>query len=614
MSQIKDNIQLVLLDIVILAVVPFLSLFIRFEGDLKEPYFTLIKFWDAYIVLVSIVVFFVYKMYRRIWQYARLHDLIAIVGAVTLSTGIVFLSFIFFNISIPKSIYILNWMLGIGFIGTSRLVFKVNSISLLNESGNLKKVLIVGAGAAGAMIAREIEQRNHTEKVNLKIEGFIDDDPSKVGSQLAGIHILGNMDSVGKFAEKKEVDEIIIAIPSAKGEIVRRIASLCRKTGCKVQVVPGLYELIGRPSVKQLRDIRLEDLLRRDAIHLDLDEIAGYIQDKVVLVTGAGGSIGGEICRQVSKVGAKQILLLGRGENSIYEIHQELKVQFPTQQYKTIIADVRDYSRMQEIFARYTPDVVFHAAAHKHVPLMELQPIEAIKNNVFGTKNVAELANEFKSDIFVLISTDKAVNPTSVMGATKRTAELVLEAINGHSRTKFVTVRFGNVLGSRGSVVPLFERQILAGGPVTITHPEMTRYFMTIPEAVQLVLQAGGQAQGGEVFLFDMGDPVKIKDMAYDLIELHGLVPEEDIQLVYTGLRPGEKLYEELLTAEEGTTSTKHKKIFKAKIQALDAEQLKIGLQVLTKTRENRVVLQTLKDMIPTYHSKQLENILKENQ
>ena len=377
--------------------------------------------------------------------------------------------------------------------------------------------------------------------------------------------------------------------------------------------MPGLYEMTDnvrmQPGMRRLRDIRLEDLLRREPIHLDFDKITHYIAGKTVLITGAGGSIGSELARQISRVGAKEILLLGRGENSIYEIYQELKVKFPAQSYHTIIANVTEKTRMEEVFQQYYPEVVFHAAAHKHVPLMEMQPGEAVHNNVFGTKNVAELADTYRSEIFVLISTDKAVNPTSVMGATKRAAELVLQEINQNSATKFVTVRFGNVLGSRGSVVPLFERQIAAGGPVTVTHPEMTRFFMTIPEAVQLVLQAGSQAEGEEVFLFDMGESVKINDMACDLIRLHGLTPNKDIKIIYTGMRPGEKLYEELLTSEEGTTSTKHKKIYKAKISPLNTETLRENLKILSNTQDHIIILKTLQQMIPTYRSKQLEDV-----
>lgn len=602
---LRDKLKFVLLDAVILALMPIFALMIRFEGILPKKELSVLLAWLPVFVLLSLIVFMTYGMYHRIWHYARVRDLIAIVGAVSLSIALMFVLDIFMVIQIPRSIYVLSWMLCIGGVGISRLAFKINWDGWTGDAREKKQVLIVGAGDAGAMMVREIEQNDDAV---LKIVGFIDDDPRKQGSKLSGFTVLGTTADIVAISQAKSVDEIIIAMPSVSGDVVRRIAESCRQTGCEVKIMPNLLEMTDEHiNVKKLRDINIEDLLRRAPVHLDFAKITSYIDNKTVLITGAGGSIGSEISRQVSRVGAKKIILLGRGENSIYEIYQELKNKFPHQCYETIIANITDRQRMTEVFAQYRPQVVFHAAAHKHVPLMEIQPAEAVRNNIFGTKNVAELANEYKSEIFVMISTDKAVNPTSVMGATKRCGELVLQEINQHSNTKYVTVRFGNVLGSRGSVVPLFEKQIAAGGPVTITHPEMTRFFMTIPEAVQLVLQAGSQAEGGEVFLFDMGKPVKIKDMACDLIQLHGLKPDKDIKLVYTGLRPGEKLYEELLTSEEGTASTKHEKIFKAKINPLDTEELKRDLEILSNSRDTMTILQTMKRMIPTYQSKQLE-------
>ena len=361
-------------------------------------------------------------------------------------------------------------------------------------------------------------------------------------------------------------------------------------------------------TLQQLRNIEIEDLLRREPVKLDLGEISRYIQDKIILITGAGGSIGSELSRQISKIRPKKIILLGRGENSIYEIHQELKEKFCDLEYIPVIADIRDRKRIDEIFARYKPQVVFHAAAHKHVPLMEAQPSEAVKNNIFGTKNIVEAADRFQVETVIMISTDKAVNPTSVMGATKRVAELIVQNMNAHSKTKYAVVRFGNVLGSRGSVIPLFKKQIAKGGPITITHPDMVRYFMTIPEATQLVLQAGAIAKGSEVFLLDMGEPVRIFDMAKDLVELHGLVPEQDIKFVFTGLRPGEKLYEELLTTEEGAESTHHKKIYKATIENIDKNVLGDCLDKLEKERDALAIIALIKKIVPTYQSKQLKD------
>ena len=604
---IRDKFKLILIDAIILAIAPIFAILLRFEGTLPAKELATVQTCIPWIVAASLAIFYFYGMYHRIWHYARMRDLVALIGAVSLSQALIFVIIVMTGTYMPRSIPIITWILTLGGIGASRLMFKIN-IDLVTESkGDRQNLLIVGAGDAGAMLVRELEQNS---AATTNIVGFVDDDPKKKNGRLAGFPILGTVDELPPIVRAKAVDKIVIAIPSADGDTIRHIDNACRSTGAQVCIMPGIYSMVnGEIDMGEMREISLEDLLRRDPIQLDFEKITSYIAGKTVLITGAGGSIGSEISRQISRVGAKEIILLGRGENSIYEIHQELKCKFPEQIYHTVIANITDRERMARIFKRFHPQVVFHAAAHKHVPLMEIQPDEAVRNNIFGTKNVAELADENHAEIFVLISTDKAVNPTSVMGATKRIAELVLQKINQHSQTKFVTVRFGNVLGSRGSVVPLFEKQIAAGGPVTVTHKDMTRYFMTIPEAVQLVLQAGSQAEGGEVFLFDMGKPVKIKDMAEDLIRLHGLTPDRDIKILYTGLRPGEKLYEELLTSEEGTTSTKHKKIFKAQIQPLDEYDLHQSLQTLKETTDKQVILQTLKHMIPTYKSKQFEDV-----
>ncbi|AKT53213.1 nucleoside-diphosphate sugar epimerase/dehydratase [Selenomonas sp. oral taxon 478] len=613
LEDIRNKIKLIILDAVILGVMPLFASLLRFDGVLPAYEATVLRVWMLPCIAFGIAVFYFFGMYHRMWRYARMRDLYAIVGAVTLAETGMFLLLFYAGENISKSIFPISWMLVLGGVGLSRLAFKINLNIGKEREQTYKNLLIVGAGDAGAMIAREIEQN---DAAAVKIIGFVDDDAKKKNNRLAGVSILGGTDDIPELVQTHHIEMLIVAIPSAGGDKIRRITDICRRTSCAVRIMPGLYEMTDnvrmQPGMRRLRDIRLEDLLRREPIHLDFDKITHYIAGKTVLITGAGGSIGSELARQISRVGAKEILLLGRGENSIYEIYQELKVKFPAQSYRTIIANVTEKTRMEEVFQQYHPEVVFHAAAHKHVPLMEMQPEEAVHNNVFGTKNVAELADTYRSEIFVLISTDKAVNPTSVMGATKRAAELVLQEINQNSATKFVTVRFGNVLGSRGSVVPLFERQIAAGGPVTVTHPEMTRFFMTIPEAVQLVLQAGSQAEGGEVFLFDMGEPVKINDMACDLIRLHGLTPNKDVNIIYTGMRPGEKLYEELLTSEEGTTSTKHKKIYKARISPLNTETLRENLKILSHTQDQIIVIKTLQQMIPTYRSKQLEDI--ENQ
>ena len=594
--------QLMLIDAAILAATPFLVIYLGFYdfAAIRDVF----VFGVVFYVLLGMSIFRLHGLYHRLWEYADVRDFIIILIATFVHHLIVGFVGIWSEVHVPMNIYFLSWMLVVGEVSMSRVIYKIHSNRHIALPETKENLLIVGAGDAGAMLARELTQNDAAGTV--RIVGFVDDDQKKIGSRLAGVSILGNTSDIASIVAQHNVSQIIVAIPSAEGGVVRRIVDICLSTGCQVKIMPGIYSIIDDGPLREgLREVKLEDLLRREPIRLDLAAITKYISGKCVLITGAGGSIGSEIARQISKVGAREIMLLGRGENSIYEIHQELEHVYPEQLYRPIIANITDRDHMDKIFSVYRPQVVFHAAAHKHVPLMEAQPDEAVHNNVFGTKNVAEMADRYGSDIFVLISTDKAVNPTSVMGASKRMAELVIQQIDQHSQTKFVVVRFGNVLGSRGSVVPLFEKQILAGGPVTITDPEMTRYFMTIPEAVQLVLQAGSQAVGGEVFLFDMGKPVKIKDLASDLIRLHGYVPEVDIKIKVVGIRPGEKLYEELLTQDEGTSSTRHKKIFRAKIQPLDSEQLNRALSLLEKTVHPMEVITILQSVIPTYESEQ---------
>ncbi|MDD4599660.1 MAG: nucleoside-diphosphate sugar epimerase/dehydratase [Negativicutes bacterium] len=593
-----------LIDMAIVILGSFSSIYIRFEGNVPPHYYGILIQHLPVIVLLRLGVFYGSGLYHRLWRYASITDLISIVSAVTVSTAIITVYLIFINAGLPKSFHVLTWTFSIAFIGSSRLAIRVYyhiRHKAEVEKGSLSKVLIVGAGDAGAMIAREIQSRFHDTK---KIIGFIDDSKNKLDQRLLGVKVLGTRDNIKEIVKQNRVNEIIIAMPSVEGSIVREIINNCKETKCEIKTVPGIYEIIdGKISVNQLRTIDVEDLLRRDPVQLDLERISGYLRGKSVLVTGAGGSIGSEICRQVAQMGPASIVLLGKGENSIYEIHRELANKYPQIKLAPVIADVRDKARINGVFAKLQPQVVFHAAAHKHVPLMEAQPIEAVRNNVFGTKTVAEAADRVNSEVFVMISTDKAVNPTSAMGATKRVAELVVQNMSNISTTKFVAVRFGNVLGSRGSVVPLFKKQIANGGPVTVTHPEMRRYFMTIPEATQLVLQAGSMAQGGEVFVLDMGEPVKIVDLANDIIELSGFVPNKDIEIKFTGLRPGEKLFEELLTAEEGTSSTKHEKIFKANLKIVNEEKLQRGLVGLQSASSSDDIYILLEKLVPTYQS-----------
>lgn len=591
---------LVFIDATIVAIAPFIALYIRFDGTVDMRYLEVFLSYLPEIVLVRVITFYFFGLYQRLWRYASIHELVGIVSAVTISSCIINGYMYATGASMPRSIPIISWLLVIVFIGASRLFLRVVHLTHKIQSVQTTNTVIVGAGDAGAMIAREIGQRYCDSK---KLIGFIDDDTYKQNQMLFGAKVLGNCQDIKRISAEYKVNEIIIAIPSLGGAQLREIVQGCKQTGCAVKIVPGMYELIdGKVTVQQLRNVDLEDLLRRDPVRLDLEQIASYLTGRRVLVTGAGGSIGSELCRQIAKLSPSELILVGKGENSIYEIDRELRENYCSLKLEPIIADVRDYNRINDIFIRVKPEVVFHAAAHKHVPLMESQPEEAVRNNIFGTKTVAEAADKAGTGIFIMISTDKAVNPTSVMGATKRVAELVVQNMNRISNTKFAAVRFGNVLGSRGSVVPLFKRQIAKGGPITITHPDMQRYFMTIPEATQLVLQAGALADGGEVFVLDMGEPVKIVDMASDLIELSGLEPGRDIEIKFTGLRPGEKLFEELLTTEEGTTSTKHEKIYVANLKSVDMQRLQLELECLRATSNSEEVISILAKIIPTYH------------
>lgn len=591
--------SLVLLDIIIVTAAPYLALLLRFEGIVSSSQYQMVYDYLPGIILVRLLTFNFFGLYNRLWRYASIHELLAIASAVTVSSVLIFIYMFGMGSKLPKSIPIITWLLVIALVGLSRLFLRVLYMLRTTRKASCSKVLIIGAGDAGAMIARELRQRFYDTK---NLIGFIDDDRSKIKNKLFGVPVLGTRDELPEVVSKYGITELIIAIPSLNGERLREIFKACRETKCTVKTVPGLYEIIdGQVTVDQLRNIDLEDVLRRDPIKLDLGQIASYLTGKRVLVTGAGGSIGSELSRQIAKMSPSQITLLGKGENSIYEIHQELTAKYPQLSIEPVIADVRDKSRILSIFFRVQPQVVFHAAAHKHVPLMEAQPAEAVRNNIFGTQTVAEAADRVNAEKFVLISTDKAVNPTSVMGATKRVAEMIIQNMNRISNTNYVAVRFGNVLGSRGSVIPLFKKQILKGGPITITHPDMKRYFMTIPEASQLVLQAGALATGGEVFVLDMGEPIKIVDMATDLVELSGLEVGKDIKIKFTGLRPGEKLFEELLTAEEGTSSTKHEKIYVANLRAVDEQIMLQTLQILKAEQSSDEIIRILMALIPTY-------------
>jgi FlaA1/EpsC-like NDP-sugar epimerase len=574
MRRVWREIALMGIDVAAVVAVGLLAFVVRFAADGRPipP-----EYWRVYLVTlpviipIRIILYRLFGLYSQAWSYASVMELLRIVAAVTVDAVIT--TVIIFSVAaggFPRSVIVLSYLLRIVALGAIRFALRIRREWLTRRKhGGLgrNRTIIFGAGDAGAMIAREYGK--HAE-LGCEVVGFVDDDPRKQGLRIAGVPVLGTRAGLADLARRHRVTHMVIAMPSVKGSVVRDVVGIGRAAGVQVKTLPGLYELVGgQVTISQIRDVQIEDLLGRDEVKVDLQAIAEYLAGETVLVTGAGGSIGSELCRQVARFGPSQLLLLGHGENSIYEIDLELRSRFPDLDVRPVIADVQDEARIRRVFEMYRPGVVFHAAAHKHVPMMEYNPEEAIKNNIFGTYNVAKAADFYRAKRFVLISSDKAVNPTSVMGATKRAAECAVQSLARTSHTVFVAVRFGNVLGSRGSVIPLFRRQIAAGGPVTITDERMIRYFMTIPEAVQLVIQAASMGQGGEVFVLDMGKPVRIIDLARDLIRLSGLEPGVDIQIKPTGIRPGEKLFEEMLTAEEGTQATRHERIYVARSDAI---------------------------------------------
>lgn len=586
MSYYERLLKLGLVDAVIIQLSVAMAYFIRFDFNFVRQYFAFVPYVAVVHVFLVIFSFIRFKLYRRVWQYASVGELIALVKAVTLAE----LAFALIyqavklgvpNVIVPRSVFLLIWLVIILGIGGSRFCWRVLRDSYMKPEfrTNRRRTLIVGAGEAGVLIAKELKNSPISEFFPV---AFVDDDKSKWGLNVIGLPILGGRESIPAVVEDYDIQKVLIAIPSASRADISKIIENCSLTPVNIKILPSVSGLVNsNVTINMIREVSVEDLLGRDPVQVDLKGIADYVTDRVVLVTGAGGSIGSELCRQIAPFKPEKLLLLGRGENSIYEIEMELRGMLPELKLETIIADIRDRERMQEVFDMYRPSVVFHAAAHKHVPLMENNPSEAVKNNICGTRNVADCAHEFGSSHFVMISTDKAVNPTSVMGATKRVAEMYIQAMGQKSQTKFVAVRFGNVLGSRGSVIPLFKRQIREGGPVTVTHPEMCRYFMTIPEAVQLVIQAGAFAKGGEIFILDMGKPVKIVDLAKNLIILSGFEPGNDIKIVFSGIRPGEKLYEEILTNEEGITATKHNRIFVGRPVKLSLNKMQLYINDL---------------------------------
>lgn len=599
-----------LIDLTIWSAMLPLAYLLRLEASVVPHIGEILLITLAAIPLKALVIYYL-RFYRQSWHKVGVLDLFRLIEGVFYVMLVVLLVTFFARnwLFIPLSIPVIEATLTVLLLSTVRLAARMYSErmrrSVVSKSKRkVEKVLVAGAGEAGTLLAREI--RRHPESY-MEIVGFLDDNTMKHREWYLGYQIFGPLQMLPEVVEQHDIDTVVIAMPTAPGEVIRKVVEMCQQSGVKGQIMPGLYELLsGDFKISQIRDVNLADLLRRKQVELDLKPISEYLYERTVLVTGAGGSIGSEIVRQITRFGPSRVILLGRGENSIYKIESEFRARYPAIEAIPVIADVRDRASLEHQFRTYRPEVVFHAAAHKHVPLMECNPEQAILNNVGGTRNLVELALEYDVQRFVNISSDKSVNPTSVMGSSKRVAEYVVQWAAGRSKEHqaFVSVRFGNVLGSRGSVVPLFKRQIENGGPITVTHPDMTRYFMTIPEASQLVLQAGGLGDNGSVYVLDMGQPVRIVDLARDLITLSGYKPEIDIDIVYSGIRPGEKLFEELLTAEEGTTATRHTKIFSARTKPLSEDVFEDKLKALfdkAHARDEQGIRHMLQEIIPTY-------------
>lgn len=611
----KDRIQLLvrrfflfLTDTFLLNACVYLSLIMRFDVGIVsiEP-----QYISNYVenmlpyTIMSLLIFWLFRLYHSLWQYASIAEVYRIAEACIIVEVVHFLSNKIAGNMLPRSCYFNAAIYLIIAICASRFMYRMIR-TVLNKYRNIKtsnNVMIIGAGEATNVIMREIQ--NSSYLVNSNIACIIDDDRRKVGKYIRGVKVIGTRDKIKEAAKLYDIDEIIFAIPSASNEVKRDILNICKETDCTLKILPGVYQMVdGEINVNSIRNVDVLDLLGRDPIEVDIESIMGYVKDKVIMVTGGGGSIGSELCRQLVSHKPKQLIIFDIYENNAYDIQQELKINYPDANVVTLIGSIRNVSRLESVFAQYKPDIVYHAAAHKHVPLMEVSPDEAVKNNVVGTWNVARMADKYGVKKFVMISTDKAVNPTNVMGATKRICEMIVQTYNEISKTDFVAVRFGNVLGSNGSVIPLFKRQIEAGGPVTVTDPNIIRYFMTIPEAVSLVLQAGAYAKGGEIFILDMGEPVKIDDLAKNLIRLSGYTLGVNMEIKYTGLRPGEKLYEELLMKEEGLQETDNKLIHIGKPIEFDKENFFDNLEKLKEEAysETGNIRESLKKVVDTYH------------
>lgn len=599
-------------DIIAVTASGMLALAIRYDlrwWDITVEFMDSVLKYIPFNIVTMLLVFYVLRLYHSLWEYASVTEMQNSVVGSFLVALFQFIGMHILGYRTPRSYPFLFAMFFIMLTVISRFSYRFLRTAkkkYLNRRFG-QNVMIVGAGEAANMLIKEIVSSNY---LHMTVKCLVDDSPDKKGRFIQGVRVMGNRDDIVRLAKEYDIDVIIISMPSASKLVIRDIVNICSETGCRLQTLPGMYQLVNEEvSLNNLRDVDVEDLLGRDPIKVDVDSILRYVKDRTILVTGGGGSIGSELCRQIAGHKPKRLVIMDIYENNAYEIQQELKHNYPNLDLVVLIASVRNTNRMNDIFQTYEPDIVYHAAAHKHVPLMEVSPNEAIKNNVFGTLKTARAAGENGVKRFVMISTDKAVNPTNIMGASKRICEMIIQILNKRYETEFVAVRFGNVLGSNGSVIPLFKKQIEQGGPVTVTHPDIIRYFMTIPEAVSLVLQAGAYAKGGEIFVLDMGEPVRIYDLAVNLIKLSGYTPNEDIMITFTGLRPGEKLYEEMLMDEEGLQDTDNHMIHIGKPIEIDEEQFEEDLYKLGEAAngEESVVRELVQKIVPTYQYEKME-------
>ncbi len=602
------RLALLITDAASVVAASFLALLVRFEFSISGIYggfIATVMRTLPFSIFITIAVFFIFKMYQSLLEFAgetELQNIVAASVIAGIANSAVLQFFKVSNPAVPRSFYFLYTVFLIMFAFISRFSYRfIRSVFNKKESPVDLSVMVIGAGDAGNTIIRELVN----SASGMKLSCIIDDDRNKWGSYIQGILVVGGRDKIEECADLYDVDEIIIAIPSLRGKELSELLNICKETNCRLRVLPSVHQLVnGEADVSKLREVDVEDLLGREPVEIDTASIAEYVSGRVVMVTGGGGSIGSELCRQIAGHNPGQLIILDIYENNVYDLQQELEKEYPGLGLEVLIASVRDYVRIKNIFERYRPEIVYHAAAHKHVPLMENSPAEAVKNNIFGTYNCAKSAAETNTKRFVMISTDKAVNPTNIMGATKRVCEMIIQTLNRESKTEFVAVRFGNVLGSNGSVIPLFKKQIETGGPVTVTDPEIIRYFMTIPEAVSLVLQAGAYAKGGEIFILDMGEPVRILDLAENLIKLSGYRVGIDIPIVFTGLRPGEKLYEEMLMKEEGMQDTANKLIHVGRPIEFNEEEFFTELEKLKNIKEDDplTIKKEMMNIVKTYN------------